>query len=274
MTEAKTRRALLGLGIAFLLGFVLLPFGWMAAVALHRSPDFLLRPGGLTLGNFVDILRQQNLHFPDYLRNSAVVSGIAALVSASLGALAAYAVGRMRPPGRVGLVFGVLALSMFPQVSIVGYLYRAASSLGWLNTYPALVLPYIAWSMPLALWIMLSYFGQIPEELDRAALVDGAGRFQIFFRVVMPLALPGFLATVLLLFMFSFNEFLFALMLTVDYRAQTVPVGIALFQGLHGEVPWGHIMAASCVSCLPVVLIALFLQRYIVQGLAGGAVKG
>jgi len=272
--EELARRTLLGLGIAFLLGFILIPFGWMVAVALHRSPDFLLRPGGLTLQNFVDVLKQQSLHFPDYLRNSAVVSGVAAVVSASLGALAAYAIGRIRPPGRVGLVLGVLALSMFPQVSIVGYLYRAASSLGWLNTYPALILPYIAWSLPLALWIMLSYFAQIPEDLDRAALVDGAGRLQIFTRVVMPLALPGFLATVLLLFMFSFNEFLFALMLTVDSQAQTVPVGIALFQGLHGETPWGHIMAASCVSCLPVVLIALFLQRYIVQGLAGGAVKG
>ncbi|MGB7055212.1 MAG: ABC transporter permease subunit, partial [bacterium] len=108
---------------------------------------------------------------------------------------------------------------------------------------------------------------------DKAAQVDGASRLQLFFKVVLPIALPGFLSTMLLLFMFSFNEFLFALMLTTDYAARTVPVGIALFQGLHGELPWGYIMAASFISCIPIILIALTFQKRIIQGLTQGAVK-
>jgi multiple sugar transport system permease protein len=119
----------------------------------------------------------------------------------------------------------------------------------------------------------MSYFSQIPREVDKAAQIDGAGRFQILFRIVLPMALPGFISTILLLFIFSFNEFLFALMLTTDHTARTVPVGIALFQGLHGELPWGYIMAASTIACIPVVLLALIFQRRIIQGLTRGAVK-
>ena len=273
MSEERARRILHTIGIVLLLGSVLIPFGWMIIVSFSRSPDLWGELRLPTLKNYIDVLRLGTLHFPDYLRNSMIIAGAAAILSAVFGGLAAYAVARIKLPGRLGLLLGVLALSMFPQVSIVGYLYRLMSDFGAINTYPALILPYIAWSLPLSLWILLSYISQIPPEIDKAALVDGASRFQMVRKIILPIALPGFLATVLLLFMFSFNEFLFALMLTADDQARTVPVGIALFQGLHGETPWGYIMAASTLSCIPVVLIALFLQRYIVEGLAGGAVK-
>jgi len=272
--EEAIKRFLLVTGVIWLLIFSLIPFLWMVIISFSSSPDFLVRgEGSFTLKNYIDIITIKTLHFPDYLKNSGIIAGLSALFATIIGAFAGYAVSRFRFRGRLPLIMCVLGLSMFPQISMVGYLYRMMSMLGWINTYPALILPYTAWGLPLALWMLLSYFSQIPQEIDRAALVDGASRLQILQKIILPLALPGLVSTYLLLFIFSFNEFLFALMLTTDHHARTVPVGIALFQGLHGELPWGYIMAASTISSLPVVLIVLFFQRYIIQGLTGGAVK-
>jgi multiple sugar transport system permease protein len=158
-------------------------------------------------------------------------------------------------------------------VSLVGYLYKLMTALGWINTYPALILPYVAWTLPLSLWILVSYFARIPQDLDRAGLMDGCTRMQILFKIIFPTAAPGIVATLLLAFIFAFNEFLFALMLTTDHASRTIPVGIALFEGLHGQIPWGEIMAAATMATLPVVLLALIFQRRIIQGLTRGAVK-
>ena len=147
-------------------------------------------------------------------------------------------------------------------------------TLGLINTYAALVLPYTAWILPLSLWILTSYFAQVPADLDRAAVVDGCTRLAALRKVVLPVAAPGIFSTALLAFIFAFNEFLFALMLTTDHAARTVPVGIALFEGLHGQIPWGVVMAASTLTTIPVVLLTLFFQRRIVEGLTRGAVKG
>jgi multiple sugar transport system permease protein len=128
--------------------------------------------------------------------------------------------------------------------------------------------------MPLALWIMMSYFSRLPIDLEKAALVDGATRFQILRKIIFPMAAPGIFSTLMLIFIFSFNEFLFALMLTIDYKARTVPVGIALFEGLHGRIPWGQIMASAVIATAPVLLLVALFQKYIIQGLSEGAVKG
>ncbi|UCD19605.1 MAG: carbohydrate ABC transporter permease [candidate division WOR-3 bacterium] len=274
MNEMKTKRLLRIAGMIFVIIFCSLPFLWMVIISLCERPDFLLQKSlRLTVQNFVDILSVGNLHFLDNLRNSMVISSTAALASTMIGALAAYAISRMPFRGKTSIVLTVLALSMFPQICIVGYLFKIMTRFELINTYSALILPYIAWSLPLALWIQMSYFSRIPIELDKAAQVDGASRIQTLFRVILPIAVPGFLSTILLLFMFSFNEFLFALMLTTDHHARTVPVGISMFQGLHGELPWGYIMAASVVSCIPVILVALIFQKRIIQGLTQGAVK-
>jgi multiple sugar transport system permease protein len=156
----------------------------------------------------------------------------------------------------------------------VGYLFKLMTALGWINTYPALIFPYVAWTLPLSLWILVSYFSRIPRDLDRAGLIDGCSRLQILFKIIFPVAAPGIFATLLLAFIFAFNEFLFALMLTTDRAARTIPVGIALFEGLHGQIPWGEIMAAATLATLPVVALALIFQRRIIQGLTRGAVKG
>ena len=148
------------------------------------------------------------------------------------------------------------------------------TTLNWINTYKALVLPYIAWVLPLSVWILVTYFSKVPRELDKAALVDGCNKWQLLYKVIYPVAKPGIFSVFLLAFIFSINEFMFALMLTTDYGARTIPVGIALFQGLHGEIPWGTIMAAAAVTTLPIVILTLAFQKHIIGGLTRGAIKG
>lgn len=275
MKEAVIKTILTILGVVFLVFFALSPFVYMIVVSFADNPNFLVTGSpNWTLQNYVNILTVNNLHFKDYFLNSLIISTITSVLVSLVASLAGYAVSRMRFPGRIAIPLAVLALSMFPQVSIVGYLAKIFSTLGWTNSLIALILPYIAWTVPVALWINLSYFSQIPMDLDRAALVDGAGRFKTLFKIILPLALPGIFSGFLLVFIACFNEFLFAMLLTTDYTAQTLPVGIALFQGIHGEIPWGNIMAASALASVPLVILTLLFQRYIVQGIMGGAVKG
>jgi multiple sugar transport system permease protein len=275
LKEGRLKILLLVLGAALLLVFCLFPFIWMLVVSLSREIDLLSSQVSfsLTWGNYREVLSNSSLPFVSYLKNSLVVSSISAVLATSLASLAAYAITRLRFPGRTIIPVGTLALSMFPQICIVGYLFRLMTKLGWINTFNALIFPYIAMALPLALWIMLSYFSQLPRDLDKAALVDGASRFQALRKVIFPIATPGVFSTFLLVFIFCFNEFLFALMLTVDQNSRTVPVGIALFQGTHGQIPWGSIMAAAVVASVPMVLLVAIFQKPIVGGLTRGALK-
>lgn len=276
MSERRQTRLLYGFGALAAVSFCLAPVVYMALTAVSGRPDFLA-PGvefAPTLAHFRDLLATESLHFPAYLRNSLFASGASALLCVAVASPAAYALTRFALPGRMTLLFLVLAVSMFPQISLVGYLFRIMGDLGWINTLQALILPYTAWILPLSLWILTSYFAQVPRDLDRAASVDGCGRLGTLRRVILPVAAPGIFSTGLLAFIFAFNEFLFALLLTTDHHARTVPVGIALFQGLHGEIPWGTVMAAATLSTLPVVVLTLLFQRRIIQGLTRGAVKG
>jgi multiple sugar transport system permease protein len=276
MREERVKTILTSVGVGFLLLFCLLPFVWVVVVSLVKEPDFLLPQTAfeVTFDNYSDVLTAGSLHLLDYLRNSLVVSAVAALAATLFASLAAYAITRLTFPGRLLIPLVLLAFSMFPQISIVGYLFKMMVGLGWINTYAGLIFPYITLGLPLALWIMLSYFSEISTELDRAALVDGATRIQILHKIILPLAAPGALSAALLVFIYSFNEFLFAMMLTTDYRARTIPVGIALFEGLHGQVPWGHLMAVAVISVMPVILLAAVFQRKIIRGLLQGAIKG
>jgi len=275
LSERRVKLLLLLLGSSLSLLISLFPLFWMLLVSLSGSPDFLLTGKiSITLENYVDLLTSPNLHFLDYLRNSLIVASSSALLSLILSTLSAYSLSRFSLPYSLLILMGVLAVSLFPQISAVGFLYRLFSDLGLINTYTALILPYTGWSLPLGLWLLHTYLSSIPRDIDRAAMIDGAGTLRILFQIILPLSLPGLVSTYILLFLFAFNEFLFALMFTVDYHTRTVPVGIALFEGLHGQLPWGYIMAASFISVSPVVLIVLILQKYIISGLTGGAVKG
>lgn len=263
-------------GSTFMLLFCLTPFAYMVLTSLSSNPYFLstLDWFDFTLENYRAILTVPSLHFIDYLRNSLIVSTASAVFTIFIASLAAYCIARLVMPGKTFILFGVLAVSMFPQISLISYLFKLMADLGWVNTYAALILPYIAWTLPLSLWILVSYFVQIPPVLDKAGLIDGCSRWQILRKIILPTAAPGIISTMLLAFIFAFNEFMFALMLTTDYHARTIPVGIALFQGLHGQTPWGNIMAASTFSTLPLVILALIFQRRIIQGLTRGAIKG
>lgn len=276
MREETQSRILAVSGALALAFFCLAPFLYMVLVGAAGRPDFPASgvPFRPTLDHFRAALATPSLHVLDFMRNSLVVGAATALLAPLLAGLAAYPLSRMPLRGASLALFGALALSMIPPISIAGYLFRMAAGVGWINTYPALILPYAAWLLPLCLWFLAGYLGGIPRELDRAALVDGCTPFQILRKVLLPLALPGLVSTALLAFVFAFNEFLFALLLTVDHKARTLPVGIALFQGMHGEVPWGLLMSVSTLAALPVVALALLFQRHVVQGLTRGAVKG
>jgi multiple sugar transport system permease protein len=276
MTGASAHTLLrIGASLAILV-YTLSPIAYMLLTAFSRDPR-LAAPGvsfEATLANFTAVMTTEHLHLLAYLRNSLLVASMSALLCLAVSAPAAYALTRIRFRRRSAVLMAVLAVSMFPQVSLIGYLFKLMSALGWINTYPALVFPYAAMALPLCLWILVSYFAQLPQDLDRAGLADGCTRLQVLVKVLLPVAAPGLFSTMLLAFIFAFNEFLFALMLTTDHRAGTLPVIMAMFEGLHGQVPWGEIMAAATIATLPVAVLAVVFQRRIVQGLTRGAVKG
>lgn len=259
-----------------MLAFCIIPFLWMIVVSFSKKPDFLSEQVSyvFTLNNYFEIFTSNAVHLIAYLRNSIIVSGLSAFFTTIIASLSAYSITRLKFPGRIILPVFLLGVSMFPQISLLGYLFKIMANLGWINTYYSLLFPYITLSLPLALWIMLSHFSKISKELDNAALIDGAGRLKILNRIILPVSLPGLFSAFILSFIFSFNEFLFALMFTIDYKARTIPVGIALFEGLHGQIPWGYIMAAAVIAVLPIIIIIALFQKYIMQGLTEGAIKG
>ena len=167
----------------------------------------------------------------------------------------------------------ILSISVFPQIAILSPLFLILRAADVIDTYPGLVLPYMTFSLPLAIWLMAAFFRQLPRDLEEAAMMDGASRARAAFEIMLPLAAPGVATSAILTFLYAWNEFLFALSFTLGPDRQTVPVAIALFRGQY-QVPWGQVLAAAVVASLPVAVIVLAFQRRIVSGLTAGAVKG
>ncbi|HKB78338.1 MAG TPA: carbohydrate ABC transporter permease [Thermoanaerobaculia bacterium] len=257
--------------LGFLLLFAVLPFVW-AIVASLRPESQLFGGGGVTftLDHYRALFAQRDFWLP--IRNSIVVAASTTLLCLAAGSLAAYAIARMRFRGRNAVLAFILAVTMFPQISIVTPLFLLLRALHLIDTYPGLILPYLTFAMPLTVWLLTAYFREIPADLEDAARVDGAGRWTVLWRIVLPLAIPGVVATAILTFIYCWNEFLFALSFTLGPERQTVPVAIALFRGRY-QVPWGEILAAAIVATLPVAALVLAFQRRIVSGLTAGAVK-
>jgi ABC-type glycerol-3-phosphate transport system permease component len=258
-----------------LLLFIAFPILWLMVSSLTPEANLFdgpsLRPGAFTLEHYRALFEVRAFWIP--VRNSLVVAGATTILCVSAGAFAAYALARLRFRGKAAVLGFILAVSMFPQISIVSPLYLLLREFGLINTYPGLILPYVTFAMPLAVWLLVSFFRQLPRDIEDAALVDGASRWQIFTLIVLPLAAPGLATTAILTFIYCWNEFLFALSFTLGPDRQTVPVAIALFRGRY-QVPWGQILAASVAASIPVVLLVLAFQRRIVQGLTAGAIKG
>ena len=258
-----------------LVAAILFPLYWAALSSL--TPENLLFaapalvPRELVLDHYRALFRERDFWTP--VRNSFVVAGATTVLSVVLGAVCAYALARLRFRGKAVMLAFVLAVSMFPQISIVSPLYLLLRELRLLNTYPGLVLPYLTFAMPLTIWLLVGFFRQLPAELEEAGLMDGAGRLQTLWAIVLPLSWPGIATTAILTFLYSWNEFLFALSFTLGPERHTVPVAITLFRGQY-QVPWGQILAAAVVATAPVAAIVLAAQRRIVAGLTSGAVKG
>jgi trehalose/maltose transport system permease protein len=236
---------------------------------LYQAPSLV--PRTLVLDHYRALFGERAFWVP--IRNSLVVAGTTTIFCVTVGGFCAYALARLRFRGKAPLLGFILAVSVFPQISVVSPLFLLLRRLHLINTYPGLILPYLTFAMPLTVWLLVGFFRQLPAELEEAAMVDGASRLRAFAEVIVPLALPGLATTAILTFVYSWNEFLFALSFTLGPERQTVPVAIALFRGMY-QVPWGQILAAAVVATAPVTLLVLAFQRRIVQGLTAGAVKG
>ena len=259
------------LGLAFLAAPI-----YLAALAsltpesrLFEGP--VLLPSVLSLEHYRDLFTGRAFWQP--IRNSLIVASATTALCVTFGAFCAYAIARLHFRGKRLVLGTILAVTMFPQISIVSPLYLLLRQLGLINTYPGLVLPYLTFAMPLTVWLLVGYFRQLPAELEDAARLDGAGPLRTLGEVVLPLAAPGLAATAILTFIYCWNEFLFALAFTLGPERRTVPVAIALFRGQY-QVPWGEILAASIVATAPVAVLVLLFQRRIVQGMTAGAIKG
>jgi len=248
----------------------------MVSISLKTGGDLTSGtpyPPSPTLKNYQSIFR--NGDFTRALLNSAVVSIVTTVLALTVGSFCAYALARLRFRGKFAILALVLSITTFPAIAIAAPLFRLWSDIGIYNTWIGLIIPYLTFALPLSIYILVSFFREIPKDLEEAALVDGATYFQAFRKVVVPLAAPGLATAGILTFIGAWNEFLFAITLTSSSSARTVPAAIAFFSGsTQFEQPLGTISAASVVISVPLILLVLFFQKRIVAGLTAGAVKG
>lgn len=256
--------------------FCLFPFYWLINISLKSGPDLSssdFLPPSPTLTNYRSIF--QNADFTNALLNSAIVSLVTTALALVVGSFCAYALARLRIRGKFLILGLVLTITTFPGIAIAAPIFKLWTDVGLYNTKIGLIIPYLTFALPLAIYILVSFFREIPKDLEEAALVDGATYFQAFYKVVVPLAAPGLATAGILTFIFAWNEFLLAITLTSSSSARTVPASIAFFTGSQQfEQPLGTIAAASVVISVPLILLVLFFQKRIVAGLTAGAVKG
>jgi multiple sugar transport system permease protein len=278
--ETPREKALWTIGLLAVVAAALFPVIWLLSLSLKQTPDLtdgrFLPFGGITFENYEGIFKGGiDNEFVRYLINSIGIAMIATLISIVLGAMAAYALSRLEFPGK-GLILGTaLAIAMFPPISVVGPLFDLWRNLGLFDTWPGLIIPYMTFTLPLAIYTLSAFFREIPWELEQAAQIDGATPFQAFRQVIVPLAAPGTFTAAILVFIFAWNDFIFAITLTSTENARTVPAGLAFFSGeSQFSLPIGSIAAAAVIVTIPIIIMVLIFQRRIVAGLTAGAVKG
>jgi multiple sugar transport system permease protein len=256
--------------------YALVPVLWIVSLSfkpLNSINDGRFIPAEFTWLNYQQIF--QLAPFVSALRNSIGIALIATGLSVVIGTLVAYAIVRLSFPGKKLLVGVTLLIAMFPPISLVTPLFDIERTVGLVDTWPGLILPYVTFSLPLAIYTLSAFFREIPWELEKAAQMDGATPFQAFRSVIVPLAAPGVFTTAILVFIFCWNDFLFAVSLTSTEASQTTTVAIAQFSGASEFTePTGSISAAAVLLTIPIILFVLFFQRRIVAGLTAGAVKG
>jgi multiple sugar transport system permease protein len=254
----------------------LVPVAWIVFLSLKTpatATDGSFIPHAWTLSNYRDIFNAGI--FTSALRNSIGIGLISTFLAVVLASSAAYAIARLDFPGKTIILAITLGVALFPQISLVGPLFNLWRQIGLYDTWPGLIIPYMTFALPLSIFVLSSFFREIPWELEQAAQVDGATPFQAFRKVIAPLAMPGIVTTFIIVFIICWNDFVFAISLTSTTAAETVPVAISSFPGVSQfSVPYGDIAAAAVVVTIPVMILVLIFQRRIVAGLTAGAVKG
>jgi trehalose/maltose transport system permease protein len=256
--------------------YALFPVLWILSLSLKPTSsvkDGELIPSQITFDNYKGIF--QGDIFTSALINSIGIGLITTVIAVVVGGMAAYAVARLAFPGKRLLIGVALLIAMFPQISLVTPIFNMWRSIGLFNTWPGLIIPYITFALPLAIYTLSAFFREIPWDLEKAAKMDGASPAQAFRKVIAPLAAPGIVTAAILVFIFAWNDLLLALSLTATQRAITAPVAIANFTGSSQfEEPTGSIAAGAMVITIPIIIFVLIFQRRIVAGLTSGAVKG
>src|SRR5262244_3340864 len=258
---------------------VIIPVLWIVSLSF-KNPATIAATGRATFWptswtweNYSGIFTSSEFTRP--LLNSIGIGLIATFISVVLASMAAYAIARLRFPGKQVLIGMALLIAMFPIIALVTPMFSIERALGLFNTWPGLIIPYVAFGLPLGIYILSAFFREIPWELEKAAKIDGATPFQAFTKVIAPLAAPGMVTTAILVFLFCWNEFLFAISFTSTIGARTAPAALAFFSGSSQFTsPTGPISAAAVVITIPIIIFVLFFQRRIVAGLTSGAVKG
>lgn len=273
-------RVLLWMAIAFTVIFSLTPVLWQVLTSFKTnaaitSDAVVYFPGldQLTFDHYLDLFRQNQFYI--YMVNSTLVAIVSTVLCLALGSPAAYALARLRIPGEQVILASVLIVTLFPYILLFLGLLEVVRALGLANNYLALIIPYTAINLPLTILVMRSFFQQLPRDLEDSARVDGYNTVQMLGRIVLPMTLPALVTTGILAFIFAWNEYLFALTFMTREGMKTIPVAAAqLGATTLFEVPYGPLAAATVVGTLPLVLLVLFFQRRIVQGLTSGSVKG
>lgn len=254
---------------------VLLPFFWMFSVSLKPTDEPFAIPARLwperpTFANY------QNAFYPEFRRyflNSTIISLVTITISIGVGLLAAYSFSRFRVRGFRFLLVAIILAQMFPVATMIIPIYKIVRSFNLLDTYPALIIAYLTITLPVTIWMFLGFIRNIPLELEESALIEGATRLQAFWRIVVPLARPGIVATAVWIAVVTWQEFIFALAFTSSREMRTVSVGMSDFIGQYG-IRYGELMASSVMVSLPIIVVFFFLQRQFVAGLTAGATKG
>jgi multiple sugar transport system permease protein len=277
MDTVTTQRRLTWWGINVLvLLYAFIPVVWILSLSLKSDAtlnDGNYLPVDPSGKNYAAIFT--NYDFIRALINSIGICLISTLIAIVFGTMAAYAIARLTFPGKAAIVAVSLLISMFPQIALVTPLFKIETALRLFDTWPGLIIPYVTFALPLAIYTLSAFFREIPWDLEKAAKMDGATPYQAFRQVITPLAMPGIFTTAILVFIACWNDFLFALSLTSTSRARTVPAAMSYFTGATTfEKPTGPIAAAAVVITIPIVIFVLLFQRRIVAGLTSGAVKG
>ena len=268
-------RLLLSAGLVLALSFCLFPVLWQLITALKPTAELTTLPPFFptkpTLEHFHSVFSERP--FARIVFNSTGVAMLTTVFCLVTGTPAAFALAKLQVPGQRLMLLAILAVSMFPPIAIVSSLFLLIRLLHLRDTWWALILADTTFALPLTIWVLTSFFRDVSDDLLRAARVDGCTAWQALLYVFLPVVAPGLVTAALLTFVFSWNEFLFALTFTATETSRTVPVEISLFPGLH-EIPWGELAAASLIVTLPVLVVVITLQRRLVTGLTAGAVKG